>query len=220
MTNTERIEQHNEKLRECIETAENLPDASGGKEPLLTKLKVISNGTYSAASGGFDGFSHVTVDVPVPEGYIKPSGTKTITKNGTHDVTEYASVKVNIEGGDTVDTYTVRNNLSVGVYVGGTYISPDSSCSFPLKDEGMYGFLIFMVERFEPGLGEAIKNIPLYINGEQRTDLLYGDSKWSYADSEDESFMVLEHLGRPFMLMDAQLVANDVIDIGTPEPEQ
>jgi len=30
MTNTERIEEHNEKLLECIEIAENLPDAPGG----------------------------------------------------------------------------------------------------------------------------------------------------------------------------------------------
>ena len=36
-----------------------------------------------------------TVEV-IPEGYIKPEGTKNITENGTTDVTEVASVNVNV----------------------------------------------------------------------------------------------------------------------------
>lgn len=42
--------------------------------------------------------SDQTVEV-IPEGYIKPTGTKSITENGTHDVTEYASVAVNVPTG-------------------------------------------------------------------------------------------------------------------------
>lgn len=33
---------------------------------------------------------------PIPDEYIIPSGTKSITENGTHDVTEYASVEVDV----------------------------------------------------------------------------------------------------------------------------
>ena len=36
---------------------------------------------------------------PIPDEYIIPSGTKAITENGTHDVTEFAEVNVNIESG-------------------------------------------------------------------------------------------------------------------------
>ena len=35
---------------------------------------------------------------PIPDEYIIPSGTKAITENGTHDVTEFSEVNVSIEG--------------------------------------------------------------------------------------------------------------------------
>jgi hypothetical protein len=38
----------------------------------------------------------VTVNVPIPEGYIIPEGAIEITTNGTHFVTNYAEVHVNI----------------------------------------------------------------------------------------------------------------------------
>lgn len=89
-------------LGELLEMANNLPDAGEGTAPAIEPLSVTENGTYTAPDG-VDGYSPVTVNVPVPDGYIKPSGTKEITENGTHDVTEYASVAVNVEasGGDT-----------------------------------------------------------------------------------------------------------------------
>ena len=106
MTNTERIQAHNELLRECIETAENLPDAgTGGREPIVEPLEVIENGTY-APPEGVDGYSPVSVNVPIPDEYIVPTGTKTITENGTHDVTEYALVYVNVSTGGEGGTDT------------------------------------------------------------------------------------------------------------------
>lgn len=75
--------------------------ASGGGDSVIEPLEIIENGTYIAPEG-VDGYSPVTVNVPIPDGYIKPSGTLEVTENGTHDVTEYASVNVNVPtgGGD------------------------------------------------------------------------------------------------------------------------
>lgn len=81
---------------------------TGGTTPVnpsIEPLEITENGTYSAPNG-VDGYSPVTVNVPIPDGYIKPSGTKEITMNGTHDVTEYASVVVSVPssgggGGDS-----------------------------------------------------------------------------------------------------------------------
>ena len=75
--------------------------ANGLSEPAIEPLAVTKNGTYTAPEG-VDGYSPITVDVPVPEGYIVPSGELEVTENGTHDVAEYASVNVNVAAsGDT-----------------------------------------------------------------------------------------------------------------------
>ena len=68
------------------------------KEPVIQPLEVIENGTY-AASEGVDGYSPVTVNIPIPDGYIQPSGTLEVTENGAYDVTEKAEVVVNVESG-------------------------------------------------------------------------------------------------------------------------
>ena len=44
---------------------------------------------------GYDGLSRVDVGA-IPDTYIIPSGTKSITSNGTHNITQYASVNVNV----------------------------------------------------------------------------------------------------------------------------
>ena len=41
-------------------------------------------------------YAKVNVNVPIPEGYIVPTGTLPISSNGSHPVTEYASVDVNV----------------------------------------------------------------------------------------------------------------------------
>lgn len=55
---------------------------------------ITENGTYTAEMIGADGISEITVDVPIPSGYIKPSGSITITKNSTVDVTDKEEVIV------------------------------------------------------------------------------------------------------------------------------
>lgn len=73
---------------------------SGGGSTLGTKT-ITANGTYSASSDGYDGYSSVTVTVPS----VAPTGTKqiSITENGitTEDVTNYANaeITVNVSGG-------------------------------------------------------------------------------------------------------------------------
>lgn len=89
----------------------------------------ITEGSYSLEVNAFsdlnplfalekaDGFSSVEVDVPIPDGYIKPSGVLPISTNGIVDVKQYESVEVNVptntgSGGDLVmseGNYTVAN---------------------------------------------------------------------------------------------------------------
>ena len=115
MTNTERIQANNAELREAIELAEKLPDASEGGTPTPTQEKTVDiteNGTHTVIPDDGYALSKVTanVSVPIPDGYIVPSGTKSITENGEYDITDKASVIVAVEesgGGGIEHTYTV-----------------------------------------------------------------------------------------------------------------
>lgn len=77
----------------------------GGADPVIKSLAITENGTYTAPDG-VDGYSPVVVNVPIPDGYIQPSGELEVTENGTHDVTAYASVNVNVPTG-TVEVWTL-----------------------------------------------------------------------------------------------------------------
>lgn len=65
--------------------------------PVIEALEITGNGTYTAPDG-VDGYAPITVNVPVPEGYIKPEGTLEITENGEYDVTAYEGVSVQVAG--------------------------------------------------------------------------------------------------------------------------
>lgn len=69
-----------------------------GKKAVIEPLEVTANGEYTAHDG-VDGYSPVVVSVPVPDGYIQPEGTLEVNENGTHDVTAFASVNVNVQAG-------------------------------------------------------------------------------------------------------------------------
>jgi hypothetical protein len=107
------------------------PSAPGeGTEIYLQEKNITQNGEYTADSG-YDGLGKVTVNVPIPDGYVKPSGTKEITSNGNHNVTEYADVNVSVPVGvfpsgtkniTENGTYDVTNYASVSVNVPGEVV--------------------------------------------------------------------------------------------------
>jgi hypothetical protein len=76
----------------------------GPTTPIQKKtVSITTNGTHTVIPDEGYALSKVTanVNVPIPEGYIQPSGELEVTENGTHDVTAYASVNVNVStGGD------------------------------------------------------------------------------------------------------------------------
>ena len=63
---------------------------------IIEQLLITANGTYTAPEG-VDGYSPITVNVPIPDGYIKPTGAKEITENGTYDVRGYETANVNVQ---------------------------------------------------------------------------------------------------------------------------
>lgn len=93
--------------------------ASGGSGeviPTPTQQKTIEikqNGTVEVLPDSGYALSKVTaiVDVPIPDGYIQPSGTKEITENGEYDVSACASVNVNVASGGGGSTEPNYKNL-------------------------------------------------------------------------------------------------------------
>lgn len=71
----------------------------GGTTPTQEKtVDVVENGTVEVIPDAGYVLSKVTanVNVPIPDGYIKPSGVLEVTENGIHDVSVYQQVNVNV----------------------------------------------------------------------------------------------------------------------------
>lgn len=91
------LKTNTEELQKILAKVQALPEAGGETiEPVIEELNITENGTYTAPDG-VDGYSPINVNVPIPEGYIKPNGSLDINTNGTYDVTEKASVNVDVK---------------------------------------------------------------------------------------------------------------------------
>ncbi len=99
---------------------DNIPSGGGGST-LITK-SITQNGTYNASSDNADGYSSVTVNVST----VTPTGTISITSNGTYDVTNYASANVNVSGSTpnfTIEVPLARFSDDTNTEIGTHYMN-------------------------------------------------------------------------------------------------
>lgn len=130
------------------------------EEPTLDDLSVTANGTYTPPSN-IDGYNKVVVNVP--SNGITPTGTLNITTNGTHNVYNYASAKVNVPTSDPVlksinitenGRYTPStgtdgyNEVYVSVSADGTELAPihiTENGTYEASDNGVDGYSVVTV---------------------------------------------------------------------------
>jgi hypothetical protein len=81
--------------------------------PELQEKSVTENGEVTPDTG-YSGLSKVTINVPIPDGYIVPEGSLEVTTNGTHDVTNYAEISINVPS-DQPQLYAPTATLVDGI---------------------------------------------------------------------------------------------------------
>ena len=99
------------------------------------------------ADVGYDGLEKVSVGA-IPSEYIIPSGEIEITENGTYDVGEYASAKVEIDNGKPIEIDTLDNSLLVSENEGKIY-KCDEKLYQVEKIKSLKGLTIRFNERIE-----------------------------------------------------------------------
>ena len=61
--------------------------------PVLQDKEITENGEYTP-DADCDGFGKVSVNVPIPDGYIEPTGSCKITKNGEYNIAAFETVEI------------------------------------------------------------------------------------------------------------------------------
>lgn len=92
-----------------------------------TQVNIISNGTTTLATAGKCCDRNIDVNVDVPVSEITPTGSITITTNGTHNVTNYASAVVNVAGGQATQFTNLYNPANVVLKTLSNYSSSSGS---------------------------------------------------------------------------------------------
>lgn len=98
MTYNAELQSNNAELQEILDAVNNLPDAVEETELQEKSVEITENGSTVVTPDEGKALNKVSisVDVPIPDGYIVPNGTKNISANGTHDVKAYESVAVDV----------------------------------------------------------------------------------------------------------------------------
>lgn len=141
----EKVVAPSEELQQIVpdENAYGFSEVSVLPIPVDTLPTITKNGVHSIDPGKY--MKTVTVDVPIPDGYLKPVGDFPMTENGTYDVRRYETATVNVQ--------PPLQEKSV---------TPSASAQEVVSDAGVYGLSKVTVEAVpteEVSVTEPVKEV-------------------------------------------------------------
>ena len=141
----EKVVAPSEELQQIVpdEGAYGLSEVSVLPIPVTVLPTITENGVHSVETGKY--MKTVTVDVPIPDGYLKPVGDFPMSENGTYDVRRYETATVNV--------HPPLQEKSV---------TPAASAQEVVSDAGVYGLSKVTVEAVpteEVSVTEPVKEV-------------------------------------------------------------
>lgn len=111
-------------------------------EPQIKEVEYVENGEYSVEPDAKCDLEEVKikVNVPIPEGYLKPEGTLDITENGEVDVTDFKKANVNVKFENPLNEYLLGTKTKITkedleglteIRYGMFYYAPITEVEFP-----------------------------------------------------------------------------------------
>jgi hypothetical protein len=141
----EKVVAPSEQLQEIVpgEGAYGLSEVNVLPIPVDTLPTITENGVHSVEAGKY--MKTVTVDVPIPDGYLKPVGDFPITENGEYFVSKYETATVNVQP-------TLQEKS----------VTPAASAQEVVSDAGVYGLskvTVKAVPTEEVNVTEPVKEV-------------------------------------------------------------
>ena len=166
--NTDRVEALNLELEKTLGGSSSSAGSGGGTSiPLQEKtINIVENGTTEVLPDGGYALSKVgvNVNVPIPSGYIKPSGQKEVSENGTYDVAEFEKVNVNVPApeGDTLTEFLRVKGLEYLFYTSTSATKIQTTDTLAAMVNSLPSSMITGSARYMFGYQKNIETVPLF----------------------------------------------------------
>ena len=152
--------------------------------PTLFNPTVTPSGSTQTISAptGYDYIGTVTVD-PIPSPWIVPTGSTTITTNGSHDVTNFATAEVNVPATVATKTSASQSSTTTTLSISGLSAKPAMWALQLVISSGSYvsGASTRYITSALCSGGSTVYSTCIYKSGSTAREYSYSTMTWSYS---------------------------------------
>lgn len=159
--------------------------------PTLFNPTVTPSGSTQTISAptGYDYIGTVTVD-PIPSPWIVPTGSTTITTNGSHDVTNFATAEVNVPATVATKTSASQSSTTTTLSISGLSAKPAMWALQLVISSGSYvsGASTRYITSALCSGGSTVYSTCIYKSGSTAREYSYNTCTWSYNNNGTITF--------------------------------